>query len=75
MNRKVRLLITGMSPRDVEFTDGDTLADLIARNDGSLPLSRIANFYVNGTPQTDPSSVVLRPGMLIQGAPKLEGGN
>lgn len=76
-NNRIVLLIQGTPRRTVSFNPGDTLATLVRslRGDESLPLDKIQKFHVDGDPVSDPSSVVLQPGMLISGAPKLEGGN
>lgn len=75
-NNRVTLLIQGTPRRTVSFNPGDTLADLVRslRDDVSLPLDKIQRFHVDGDKVDDPSSVMLSPGMLISGAPKLEGG-
>jgi hypothetical protein len=72
----VRFIITGMAPKDVRFNSGETLADLIARShDIGLPLNRVSTWYANNQPVGDPRNTYLSAGMLIAGAPKLEGGS
>jgi hypothetical protein len=76
-NNRIMLLIQGAPRRAVNFNTGDTLADLVRslRGDESLRIDKIQKFHVDGEPVSDPSSVRLVPGMLVSGAPKLEGGN
>jgi hypothetical protein len=74
---KIILLIQGSPRRQVEFQEGDSLADLVRnlRDDASLKLDKIQRFHADGDVVENPSTLQLRPGMLISGAPKLEGGS
>jgi hypothetical protein len=73
----IRFLITGMSAREVRYRDGESLRDLINRlvaEGTDLPLQRVTQFFVNGQPVPAADKVQLRPGLIVSGAPKLEGG-
>ena len=71
----VRILISGMAPRNVELQEGETLANLrdrVANSD--LPLHKIETLYLNGQPVSNAGDHELKAGDVIGGAPKVEGG-
>ena len=73
---KVKIMITGTSPREVNFNDGETLAQFIDRLAGSsdLPLRKVSSWYANGSPVSSAQTLVLTNGMKLMGAPKVDGG-
>jgi hypothetical protein len=70
-------MITGSSPREVNFNQGETLSQLIERLAGSsdLPLRKVSSWYADNTPVASAKTLVLRNGMKLMGAPKVDGGN
>lgn len=75
MDNKVRILLTGMSPREEYFNESESISQLAARlSNESFPIGKVQQFYVNGQPVSDPSRTVLRAGDSLSGAPKVDGG-
>ena len=72
---QVKIMITGSSPRNVNFRDGETLSDLVARlSTSDFPLNKVSSWYANGTPVGSAKTLALSPGMTLAGAPKVDGG-
>lgn len=75
MDNKVRILLTGISPREEFFNEGETISQLANRlSNETFPIGKVQQFYVNGQPVSDVSRTVLRPGDTLSGAPKVDGG-
>lgn len=72
----VKIMITGSSPRTVNFQPGETLSDLVARLSSSdFPLNKVHSWYADSTPVASAQTLSLRSGMVLAGAPKVDGGN
>jgi len=74
---KLRILISGQSPIETNFNEGESLGEVLSRleSDGLLAARKISTFYVDGKPVANVHDVVLQDGMTVAGAPKVEGGN
>jgi hypothetical protein len=72
---KVRILISGMAPKDVRFNLSETLGDLIERSSMiGLPLEKVSTWLVDGQPIGNTRNVKLTNGMVLAGQPKHIGG-
>ena len=73
---QVKIMITGAAPRNVNINSGETLGQLVGRLSSSdFPLNKVNSWYADGTPVGNSKSFVLRSGMTLAGAPKVDGGN
>jgi hypothetical protein len=75
MDNKVRILLTSLPPKEDFFHEGESISQLATRlTSESFPIGKVKQFYVNGSPVSDPSRTVLRAGDTLSGAPKVDGG-
>ena len=75
MDNKVRILLTGLPPKEDFFHEGESISQLAARlTTEAFPIGKVKQFYVNGSPVSDASRTMLRPGDSLSGAPKVDGG-
>jgi len=75
MDNQVRIALTGISPREEFFNEGETISQIASRlNRDIFPIGRVQQFYVNGQAVSDPARTLLRAGDTLSGAPKVDGG-
>ena len=73
---QIKIMITGSSPRTVNFENGETLSDLVARlSTSDFPLNKVHTWYANSSPVSSAKTLQLTRGMVLAGAPKVDGGN
>jgi len=72
---QVTIMITGATPRTVDFRPGETLGQLSKRMAStSFPLNRIQTWYCGDAPVGNPDTFKLEGGMTVGGTPKIDGG-
>ena len=73
---QIKIMITGSAPRSVNFRPGETLGDLVARlSTSDFPLNKVHTWYADSVPVTTVKSFPLTNGIVLAGAPKVDGGN
>ena len=68
-------MITGATPRSIDFTDGETLGEIVKRlSSTNFPLNKVQSWYCEGAPVGNLDTFKLEEGMHVGGTPKIDGG-